>query len=148
MDQRAYSDCIDLMIRINRSHKKMIEYNVSTKIGLHRTQHIILMKLSKGGALPSQKELAELIGVSAAAISGAVKRLEDDGYIVRKIGSDNRFNEIAITEQGKAVVLETKKIFSEIDGSIFDGFSEEDISALKQYLERINENTKITERNN
>jgi DNA-binding MarR family transcriptional regulator len=106
------------------------------------------MKLSKGGVLPSQKELAKFIGVSAAAISGAVKRLEDDGYIVRKIGSDNRFNEIAITEQGKAVVLETKKIFSEIDGSIFDGFSEEDISALKQYLERINENTKITERNN
>lgn len=143
MDQKECFDCIDLLIRINRAHKKMIEENVSTKIGLHRTQHIILMKLAKNDSLPSQKELCEHIGVSAAAISGALKKLEDGGFIVRKIGNDNRFNQVTITEQGKAVVSETEKIFAEIDRGLFESFSQEEIAIFKEFLEKINKNTKI-----
>jgi DNA-binding MarR family transcriptional regulator len=98
------------------------------------------MKLSKSDNLPSQKELAEQIGVSAAAISGALKKLEDDGLVMKKIGSDNRFNEIIITEKGKNIVLQTKKIFSEIDRSLFRGFSDNDLLILEEYLRRIKDN--------
>jgi len=140
MEENRYYSCIDLLIRINRAHKNLIDYNISTKIGLHRTQHIILMKLSKRKSLPSQKELAEHIGVSGAAISGALKRLEDDGYISRRIGSDSRYNEIEITEQGKAIVEQTKKIFAEIDEAMFCGFDSDELLLLMGYLDRINKN--------
>ncbi len=140
MKHNEYFTCMDLLIKINRQHKKKIDHSVSMKIGLHRTQHIILMKLSGSDNLPSQKELAEHIGVSAAAISGALKKLEEDGYIRRKIGSDNRFNEIEITEQGKETVSETKKLFSEIDGKLFDGFDKSEIELLEKFLQRINDN--------
>ena len=141
MDNKQYYECIDLLIKINRAHKKMIDCGVSTKIGFHRTQHIILMKLSKSETLPSQKELAQHLGITPAAISGALDKLEAGGYIKRKIGNDNRFNEIEITDRGKSVVTETRELFSLIDESLFVGFSSEEIASLKSYLERINGNT-------
>ena len=147
MEGNRYSSCIDLLIRINRGHKRMIDYNVSTRIGLHRTGHMILMKLSRSKSLPSQKELAEHIGVSAAAISGALKRLEEDGFISRRIGCDSRFNEIEITEAGMAIVSETKKLFSEIDKGLFEGFTEDELLMLMSFLERINTNVNNKEVN-
>lgn len=143
MERNEYFSCMDLLIKINRRHKKLIDRSISTEIGLHRTQHIILMKLSDQGTLPSQKDLAEHIGVSAAAISGALKKLEDDGYIERKIGEDNRFNKIEITERGIECVSKTKKIFAEIDKSMFDGFDKSELELLIQLLERMNNNAQF-----
>ena len=140
MEDNGYYSCIDLLIKINRAHKKTIDYSVSTKIGLHRTQHIILMKLSKSNSLPSQKELAKHIGVSAAAISGALKKLEESELITRRIGSDCRFNEIEITEKGKSIVSITKKLFAEIDKGLFEGFTDDELISFMGYLDRINKN--------
>lgn len=140
MDGNKYYSCIEILIKVNRSHKKMIDYGVSTKIGLHRTQHIILMRLARSAALSSQKELAEHLGITPAAISGALDKLEAGGYIERKIGADNRFNEIVITELGKSIVSETKELFSEIDKSLFLGFSDQELIEFKAFLERMNYN--------
>lgn len=140
MDSNKYYSCIETLIKVNRSHKKMIDYGVSTKIGLHRTQHIILMRLARSSALPSQKELAEHLGITPAAISGALDKLEAGGYIERKMGTDNRFNEIVITELGKSIVSETKELFSKIDKSMFLGFSDQELIELKAFLERMNHN--------
>ena len=140
MDTKLQFSCIDLLIKINRSHKKLIDYGVSTKIGLHRTQHIILMKLSKNSALPSQKELARDLGISAAAISGALDKLEVDGYIERRSGSDNRFNEIVITDRGLSVVNETRELFSKIDAGVLADFSDDELCEIIKFLEKINNN--------
>jgi len=60
---------VNMLIKTNRMHKKLLDSNVCTKIGLHRTQHIILMHLAGREKLPSQKELAERLDVSDKTIS-------------------------------------------------------------------------------
>jgi len=86
--------------------------------------------------------LAVCFGITPAAITGALQKLEADGYIERKLGEDNRFNEITITEKGRDVVEKTKSMFAAVDEQLFQGFSKEEIVALSGYLERIIVNMK------
>lgn len=131
---------VNMLIKTNRMHKKLIDSNVCRSIGLHRTLHMILMHLSRKDKLPSQKELAEHMNITPAAVTGALKKLESGGYIKRSIGDDNRYNEITITPLGRSIVEQTHEMFTKIDESLFYGFSDEEISGLIGYLEKIQNN--------
>ena len=138
-DNNVYR-AVNLLIHTNRAHKKILDASVCSKIGLHRTQHIILMHLARHNSLPSQKELAEHLGVTAAAVTGALKKLESGGHIERKIGGDNRYNEIIITNLGRQVVEESRAMFQTIDKSLFNGFTDEELNNFICYLEKIQSN--------
>ncbi len=101
-----------------------------------RTAHRTLMHLAKSGHLTSQKELAEHLEITPAAVTGVLQRLEADGYIKRTLGSDNRYNEISITEKGIETVEISKGAFREVDRSIFDGFTNEEFDLLIDFLDR------------
>ncbi len=140
MDESSIYRAINLLITTNRMHKKLIDSEVSKFIGLHRTQHRILMHLARLEKMPSQKALAEHLSITQAAVTGALKRLEVGGYIERSTASDNRFNEIKITPFGKKIVEESRAAFSRIDKSLFIDFSEEEIQGLVISLEKIQNN--------
>ncbi len=132
---------VNKLMKVSRLHKRLIDSRV-TEIGIHRTGHRILMHLARAGGLPSQKTLAEHFEITPAAITGALQKLENDGCIQRNIGTDNRFNEITITEKGREIVENTKKLFSMVDESLFEGFTDGEISEFSSYLERIITNLK------
>ena len=75
-------------------------------------------------------------------MTGAIKQIEEDGYIKRTLGRDTRFYEWEITERGRALVALTRELFSDVDGAMFDGFSDEELDDLMGYLERIQKNAK------
>jgi len=137
--ENCFFNAINTIICIQKLHKHLIDVSVQD-IGIHRTQHRILMHLSRKGNLPSQKELAEHLGITPAAVTGALQKLESDGYITRQLGSDNRYNEIIITEQGKSIVERTCRIFSKTDESLFFGFGDEELNEFLKYLDRIKNN--------
>ena len=130
---------VDMMIKTDHMHRAMIESRVH-EIGVHRTQHRILMHLARRERLPSQKELAAHLDITPAAVTGALKKLERDGYVERSLGQDNRYNELTITEKGKELVKLTRRLFSEADISMFEGFSAEELSAYVQCLEKMQDN--------
>ena len=131
---------VNMMISTMRMHKKLLDSSVCKSIGLHRTQHRILMHLANRERLPSQKALAEHINITPAAVTGALKKLEAGGYIERSIGDDNRYNEIKITPLGLNIVNETKAMFSEIDTSLFEGFTDNELVTFIEYHNRIQAN--------
>ena len=130
-----------MLMHTGRLHKTLIDARVRD-IGIHRTQHRILMHLAKHERLPSQKELAEHLEVTPAAVTLAIKQIEQDGYIKRTLGKDSRFYEIEITERGRELVALTRALFSETDSIMFEGFSEEELEEFSSYLERIQRNIK------
>ncbi len=140
MDNQIFQ-AVNKLMKINREHKYIIDSQVA-EIGLHRTGHRILMYIARRGYLPSQKELAEYLDVTPAAVSGALQKLECDGYIERNLGIDNRFNEVTITEKGRDIVEKTRVAFSEVDNRLFNNFSDDEISDFLDYLERILKNIK------
>ncbi len=139
MTDTKISTAVNIMIKTDRMHKQLLDNTVNA-IGIHRTQHRILMHIARNDKLISQKSLAEHIGITPAAITGTLKKLEKDGYIKRKQGADNRFREVEITDEGKRVVSETRELFIKADTSLFEGFSDEELEGYVRYLEKINKN--------
>ena len=139
MSDTKLSRAVDMMIRTDHMHKALIDSRVH-EIGIHRTQHRILMHLARDGMLPSQKELAERLDITPAAVTGALKKIERDGYVERTLGQDNRYNELKITEKGRELVKLTRRLFSEADTSMFDGFTDEELTTYINCLEKLQEN--------
>ena len=139
MSETKLSRAIEMMIKTDRMHKALIDSRVKT-LGIHRTQHRILMHLSRFERLPSQKELAEHLDVTPAAVTCALRKIEKDGYIERTLGHDNRFNEICITDKGRELVMKTRRLFCETDASMFDGFSDDELNTYISCLEKLQAN--------
>ena len=141
MSNAKLSCAIDMMIKTDRLHKALIDSRVK-EIGIHRTQHRILMHLARDGMLPSQKELADRLDITPAAVTGALKKIEQDGYVERTLGHDTRYNELKITEKGRDLVNQTRILFSAADTAMFDGFTDEELDIYISCLEKLQANIK------
>lgn len=125
-----------------RMHRRAIG-RFAADLGLHHSQHRMLMHLRYNEVIRSQKQLAEHFGVSPAAIATTLKKLEADGYIERAKSADGldcRNNEIIITELGRRVATDTEKYFKSVDCRAIDGFSEEEIATFVDLLDRMCKN--------
>lgn len=141
MSNAKLTCAIDMMIKTDRLHKALIDSRVK-EIGIHRTQHRILMHLARDGMLPSQKELADRLDITPAAVTGALKKIEQDGYVERTLGHDTRYNELKITEKGRDLVNRTRQLFSAADMAMFDGFTNEELDIYISCLEKLQANIK------
>ena len=144
MNEEKISSAVNVMIQTDRMHKQLLDSNVS-KIGIHRTAHRVLMHIARHERMLSQKSLAEHIGITPAAITGVLKKLESDGYIERVHGDDNRYNEVKVTDLGKKVVEESFSMFMKLDTSLFYGFTDEELDGYIHCLEKIQKNIKSIE---
>ncbi len=134
-------------IATDKLHKRAIE-RWATDAGMHRSQHRMLMYLSRCENTPSQKDLAKHFDISPAAVAGTLKRLESDGYIERGKCSehtDSRFNEIRITERGREATLQSRKFFKHIDELALIDFSDSELEEFMSFLCRMQENLRRCE---
>ncbi len=133
-------ECVEKLICLTRQHRTVCGNSIGT-LGVHRSQHVILMHLASTDEIPSQKELAKAFGVSPAAIVTHLQKLEKAGYITRSASTDDRRNnEIRITEEGRRVVLESRRIFSGIDRIMMRGVTEEEAEMLRRITDKLSQN--------
>ena len=132
-----YKATMRKMMRVGRMHRAVFERNVS-KMGIHHSQHHILMYIAKEKEIVSQKLVAEKFGITPAAVARSLKSLESEGYIQRTcVEGDCRFKKIVITEKGNDIVNKTRQIFKETDEEIFSDFDNQDIEKFNEYLDRM-----------
>lgn len=125
------------LIQTDRLHRSVVESFLAS-LGIHRSQHLILMHLSKENEAPSQKSLAEHFKISPAAIAVTLKKLEENGYILRISHKDDvRLNNITLTEKGKEIVEKSKTLFEETDFAMFEKFTKDDYKNLNKCLEKM-----------
>lgn len=136
---------IHLLIDFAMKHRRIMQHYLD-ETGVYQAQHRLLMQISHNQNA-SQKDIADSMGISAATIAVSLKKLEKGGYINKVVDEgDNRFNQITITEKGKKVVEQSIQIFEETDRKVFDGFTEEEKSALAALLQKLDNNlTKMEE---
>ena len=136
-----YMTAMRKLTRIMRRHLAYVDRQIGD-LGIHHGQHRMLIQLTNPSiSHPSQKELAEILGISPAAVATSLKRLEREGYVSRSMtDEDNRKNEIRITEEGLARVNESRAIFEATDEALFAGFTPEEIDLFTSFLERIDNN--------
>jgi MarR family transcriptional regulator, organic hydroperoxide resistance regulator len=91
---------------------------VLAPLGLTHAQYVVLATLygmSRGGARPSQRELADLTGLDPVYVSKLARALERDGFVTRSVkAADPRAVELALTDHGGAAVQEGIKAVYEM----------------------------------
>lgn len=92
---------VHVFIHVLHMHRAAAE-KMSEDIGLFHSQHMMLKYLIHLPYEPNQKQIADALEISPAAVAVTLKKLESAGYISRKtLDGDNRCNRIILTEQGK-----------------------------------------------
>ncbi len=125
------------MIQVDRFHRSIFE-SMNSALGIHRSQHRLLMYISRNKTCLSQKDIAEHFEISPAAVAVSLKKLEDSGHITRECEEkDNRFNRITLTEKGKMIVEKSEDFFTKSDFAMFSDFTEEDYERLTVCLEKM-----------
>ena len=140
-----YHRICHMQMHIGRVQHRIIEARVRS-LGIHPSQHVLLMHLSKMGRFPSQAQIAEELDVSPASVARTLKRLEAGGYIER-CGSDvdGRRNEIAISAKGEELVRRSKEIFSVLEADSFAEFSPEELAQMEHLMQKMMNNLRRME---
>ncbi len=130
----------ELSRHADRAHRKLFEKHAVEAFGIHRSQHMMLMFISRNENV-SQKQIADGFNISAAAVAVTLKKLESLGLIVRSASeTDSRRNHICISEKGMEIIEQTRLIFGAIDRLMFKGFSDEEIEQLRVFSQRMYDN--------
>ena len=136
---------IDALIRTMRLHHRIVEKRIEG-LGVHHSQHRMLMRLSGLGKSASQKDIAEAMDVSPACVARTLKQLSAAGLVERAEGADGRCNEVSLRPEGRRVVEDSLAVFRGIDGEMFEGVSSEELAQLVALLRRIQGNLAEMER--
>ena len=131
------------ILRVSRLHRMVCERDIS-KMGIHHSQHHLLMYIAKQGEITSQKEIAERFGITPAAVARSLKSLENEGFVERtSLKDDGRFNKIRITDKGKEVVATIEKDIVEYMSRAREGIPEENMLAFYGVLQSLENNISL-----
>lgn len=139
--QQSIGELMHLFLHVNRLHRILAEEQIG-KLGVHSSQHRMLVIISESKSI-CQKDIANRLEISSAAVAVTLNKLEEAGLIERNQSFDDaRMNHISITEKGKEILKTSRTMFSAIDEQFFNGITDEEMSTLKNLLERMTENLK------
>ena len=138
-------ETINAMILAMRMHHRIVERRIDG-LGVHHSQHRMLMTLSRMGRAVSQREIADRLDVSPACVARTVKQLSAGGLIEKAGGADGRCNEIALRPEGEALVADSLEVFRRIDEEMFAGFAPEELDRLAALMDRVRDNLAAMEK--
>ena len=127
---------VDQLMRVMRLHHRVIEKRIDG-LGVHHSQHRMLMRLSCMGRTASQKDIATALDVSPACVARTLKALSAAGLIDKSEGADGRCRAIGILPEGQQLIDRSVKTFRQINAEMFEGISDEELRCLTGLLDRI-----------
>lgn len=129
---------------LNQAHRNASDA-LFTHLGIREYgQPIILFILDReyhNLPWPTQKELAEKMGVSPTTTTISLKSLERQGC-VRKVSDENdmRCKRIEITDKGRKVAKQFHRAFHIIDAAMYEGFTDEEREMISGLHRKMTEN--------
>ncbi|MFW5998934.1 MAG: MarR family winged helix-turn-helix transcriptional regulator [Halanaerobiaceae bacterium] len=125
-----------LIIKVCRAHYKKT-HKLLKQLDLYRGQPPLLHLLWKKDGR-TQKELSKKLNNKSATTAKMVKRMENEGFIIKKTDpEDRRLTRIYLTEKGKEIRQQVKEIENQIDEICVKGFTPEEKVLLKRFLKNI-----------
>ena len=129
-----------LIGHISRAQRCTLRAGENDPIMTQNSCRAILFCLAREEGV-TQLELSHRAGLKPPTVSVALRRLEDEGYIVRESDDDDkRASRVFLSEKGHALEKENKERFERVDNEMMRGFSEEETELLRSMLLRIRDN--------
>lgn len=92
----------------------------------------------------NQEEITESLQMDKATTARALKKLEEENYIVRvRSLEDKRSNKIYLTEKSKAMKEEIYRVIDSWNYNLSESLSEEEEKTLKDLLEKVCKNINL-----
>ena len=110
-----------LLYMIGKGYSIYLNHNIG-ELGINTTQLHLLFEISHQCDI-NQENIAKRCGINKGSVARSIKKLEDNGLVIRQIDENNRRqNKLALTEQGKEVLEKsTKVLYNWEDSVILDG---------------------------
>ena len=107
---------------------------------LTKAQYLYLVRIFENPGI-IQERLAEMIKVDRTTASRAIKRLEINGFIEKKVDKNNKkVNKLFPTEKGKNVYHFIKRENDYSNTVALEGFSEKEAQSIYNLLQRVRKN--------
>ena len=129
--------------QINQAHRSAVNAELNAR-GLSEVGHpMLLCILQSSDKDPeercfAQRDLAELLHISPAAVANSLKSLEKGGYITRTPGQDDaRRNQIQLTEKGRDAIQGCVESFAAVSHRMLADFTPEERQQLLSFRRRM-----------
>ncbi|MCX7781158.1 MAG: MarR family transcriptional regulator [Negativicutes bacterium] len=110
------------------------------KFKLGSGQYIFLMSLFENNGI-TQEQLAAAVKFDKATTARAVAKLEEEGYVIRKISeTDKRAYNLYITDKANAIKTELTAVLDEWNRIMLYNFAEQEKENVHNLIEKIGNN--------
>ncbi|MBA1274630.1 MarR family transcriptional regulator [Stutzerimonas azotifigens] len=107
-------------------------------LGLSQARWLVLLHLAMLNAPPTQRELAQSVGVEGPTLARLLDSLEALG-LVNRVGvpEDRRAKKITLTDQARPLIAQIEAISSALRAELFAGIDDADIERCQEVHQRI-----------
>ncbi|MGQ9681975.1 MAG: MarR family winged helix-turn-helix transcriptional regulator [Anaerolineae bacterium] len=140
MDCWGEPEALDLLFaQVSRLHHARAHEHLEA-LGLYHGQPPVLRALWEQEGL-THTELAERLRVTPATMSRMLQRMERAGFVLRRPDAvDQRISRVYLTEAGRNVEEEVRRVVRTMDAESFAGLAPEERETLRALLLRVRDN--------
>jgi len=107
-------------------------------LGLSQARWLVLLHLARFEALPTQRELAQSVGVEGPTLARLLDSLEAQGLVSRHpVPEDRRAKKIALSPQAQPLIEKIEAISTQLRLELFAGIDEDDLRRCQMVHARI-----------
>lgn len=127
-------------LQVSRAFTKKLNEQLS-QINIYHAQWSFIYYLHNAETA-TLVEISNYFNVEKPTITRTVNRLEELGLIEQIPGKDKRERRIKLTDSGKCMYLDGKKIVDEFEGNLMKDISEADRETTRRILLQLQKNLK------
>lgn len=110
-------------------------------LGLSQARWLVLLHLARFTEMPTQRELAQSVGVEGPTLARLLDGLEAQGLVTRvAVPEDRRAKKIALQPKAQPLIEKIEAISTQLREEVFVGIDEEDLRRCQQVHARVLDN--------
>ncbi len=107
-------------------------------LGLSQARWLVLLHLARFDTPPTQRELAQSVGVEGPTLARLLDGLEAQGLVGRQaVAEDRRAKQITLSAKAQPMIEQIEAISTQLREELFAGIDPADLQHCQQVQERI-----------
>ncbi|MDP3978612.1 MAG: MarR family transcriptional regulator [Pseudomonas sp.] len=125
------------LARLSRSWRAELDRRL-VGLGLSQARWLVLLHLSRFEELPTQRELAQSVGVEGPTLARLLDSLEAQGLVSRQaVPEDRRAKKISLSPPAQPLIEKIEAISTQLRKELFAGIDEEELRRCQLVHARI-----------
>ncbi|WXL27309.1 MarR family transcriptional regulator [Ectopseudomonas mendocina] len=113
--------------QLSRSWRAELDRRL-VSLGLSQARWLVLLHLGRFEELPTQRELAQSVGVEGPTLARLLDSLEAQGLVTRlAVPEDRRAKKVALCPEARPLIEQIEAISAQLRKEVFAGIDEEDL---------------------